>query len=454
MQLDAVSEYELEFDEDQESEFEPIPVEPDRRRIFTSSSDPTVGGLYEDYKSGYLILQPDFQRYFVWDRSKSSRLIESVLLNVPLPVVYLAQESDSRSSVIDGQQRLTSFFHFIDGEFALQGLKVATELNGKRFQDLDRGQQRIIRNYPIRSITILKESDPELRFEIFERLNTGSVALNDQELRNCVYRGPYNHLIKELARDLDFMYLLGMQEPDKRMRDVELVLRFCAFYHATYLNYRPPIRHFLNRDMEKYQFISPEDAQDLRKAFKGSVQIIRSVLDRHAFKRFYRGTATHPDGYWEPKKFNTSLYDILMWGFTRYDKNQVFQHLDSIRESLVVLMSDDAEFIDSIELSTSSIRMVQRRFDKWRSALDHVLGAPHREVRCFSYQLKESLYQQNPTCAICENRIQHIDDAAVDHIRQYWTGGRTIPENARLTHRFCNWSRPRMEDGDAPHQDD
>jgi hypothetical protein len=443
--LDAIVETqdELVLDDDLDSEPVPEPIDTQRRRIFTQAADPNVQGLHEDFRGGYLVLQPDFQRYFVWDKTKSNRLIESVLLNVPLPVVYFAQEADGTSSVIDGQQRLTSFFEYIDGNFELQNLKVMMELNGKRFKDLTKLQQRAIQQCSIRAITILSESDAELRFEIFERLNTGSVALNDQELRNCVYRGAYNGLLRKLAQDPDFMYLLGLSEPEKRMRDVELVLRFAAFYHWTYLKYQPPMRRFLNREMQKYQDITIEEAQELQRAFKNSVQIIRSLLDRNAFKRFYRGTETKPNGIWEPKKFNSSLYDILMWGFTRYEKPQVFLHLDAIREALINLMSDNSDFIEAIELSTSSAKNVNRRFDIWRRELESVMGSPTNEPRIFSSKLKHELFDQDSSCAICGNQILHIDDAAVDHVKQYWTGGRTIKENARLTHRYCNWSRPR-----------
>ena len=253
--MEANLENALDWDVGVDEGEEALIVEPAKRRVFTESADPTVKVLYDDYKSGYLILQPNFQRYFVWDQSKSSRLIESVLMNVPLPVVYLAQEEDGTASVIDGQQRLTSFFQFIDGQFALKNLRVLSELNGRRFANLDRTQQRVIQQCAIRSIKILRESDPELRFEIFERLNTGSVALNDQELRNCVYRGPYNELLKEMSCDHDFMYILGIMEPERRMRDVELVLRFSAFYHSTYLKYQSPMRRFLNRDMESNRLI-------------------------------------------------------------------------------------------------------------------------------------------------------------------------------------------------------
>lgn len=442
---------ELEFEQPLEEEIERVEVPQSRRTVYTEKGDPEVESLYGKYKRGKLVLQPDFQRHFVWDATKSSRLIESALLDIPLPVIYLSEEKDGKEYVIDGQQRLTAFFSFIDGrfpsgrDFALSGLKVFTELNGKPFKQLREEQQEQVRYCKIRTITFRKESEGDLKFEIFERLNTGAVSLNDQELRNCIYRGPYNELLKELAQDTNFMYLLGLKKPDTRMKDVELILRFAAFYHSTYLKYKPPMRRFLNTDMEDFQLISATKATELQSALKNSVAIIRSLLDTHAFKRFYKGDEKNPNGYWEPKKFNASLYDVLMYSFARENKNKVYQNLDSVREALICLMTDDQEFIDSIELSTSSVQAVTKRFDKWRLTLQDIVGIAQKEPRCFSLKLKQELYDNDQTCSICGQRIQKIDDAAIDHIEQYWAGGRTIPENARLTHRYCNWARRRKE---------
>jgi len=169
------------------------------------------------------------------------------------------------------------------------------------------------------------------------------------------------------------------------------------------------------------------------------------LLDNHAFKRFYKGDEKNPNGYWEPKKFNASLYDILMYSFAKEDKNKVYQNLDSIREALIYLMTNDQDFIDAIELSTSSVQAVTKRFDKWRLTLQDIIGIAKKEPRCFSLKLKQELYDNDPTCSICGQRIQNIDDAAIDHIEQYWAGGKTIPENARLTHRYCNLARPRKD---------
>ncbi len=428
------------------------------RKIFTDKGDPEVDSLYRKWKKGKLVLQPEFQRLFVWDSTKASRLIESALLEIPLPIVYITEDKDEKEYIIDGQQRLTSLFSFIDGkfpptseypngkDFKLYGLKIYNDLNGKSFKELGEKLQDKINTFRIRTITFKKESDPLLRYSIFERLNTGAVALNDQELRNCVYRGKYNSLLKELAQDADFRYLLGLKCEEKRMRDVEFVLRFASFYHSTYLNYTAPMRKFLDKDMETYKNISDKDEAELKTAFKNTVTIIRSLLDKHAFKRFYRGTDDkNKNGRWEEKKFNASLYDIMTYTFARADKNKVYQNLDSIKEALIDLMTSDQEFIDSIELSTSSVQAVTKRFDKWRHTVDSIIGIDQKEPRCFTNQLKKELFENNQTCAICGQEIKHIDDSAVDHVKQYWTGGQTIPENARLTHRFCNWSRPRND---------
>lgn len=425
-----------------------------KRKVYTEQGDPEIDSLYRKWKDGDLDIQPDFQRGFVWDITKASRLIESILLDIPLPLIYLSQEKDGREYVIDGQQRLTSFFSYFDGklpdpqlpfgkDFKLTSLNVFTELIGKYFKDLPKELQKKIRYYKIRTITFRKESEQDLKFEVFERLNTGAVSLNDQELRNCIYRGKYNDLLWELSEEKVFPELLGIKKPEKRMRDVELVLRFAAFYHSTYINYKPTIKKFLNNDMEKYRFITEKDASDLRNAFKNTISIIKSLLGQHAFKRFHSGNKSQPNGYWEKKKFNFSLYDILMDSFARIDKNKAMQHLDSIREAYVDLMTSDQQFIDSIELSTSSTQAIHMRFTKWRNALESIFSITQKEPRQFSSQLKDILYKSNPTCALCNQKILGIDDSAVDHIYQYWTGGKTIPENARLTHRYCNNARDR-----------
>ena len=440
----------FETDTDQSNEeFEEISTEP--RKVYSQAVDDRVYNLYRSWKKGNLIVQPDFQRQYVWDAQKATSLIESALLGIPLPVIYLAEEDTKTKSVIDGQQRLTSFFSFLDGsfpdgtEFRLRKMQVFPELKGKTFSQLDEEMKNRIEECPIRTITFLMNSDPKLKFNVFERLNTGAVSLNDQELRNCIYRGPYNDLLKELASDPDFRLILGIEGKERRMQDVELVLRFCAFFNKTYIKYKSPMKNFLNEEMRENRFLTKEKAESIKAAFKKTVSLIKSMRGEKAFRRYNVGTQDKMSGDWEPKKFSASLYDILMFGFAEKDKNLVMRNLDAINEAYIELMSNNKVFCESIERSTSSQQAVNKRFDIWRMTLDSILGEDSKQPRCFSKALKQRLFDTNPTCEICGQEIKTIDDAAIDHIEQYWRGGKTIPENARLVHRYCNCHRNRND---------
>lgn len=447
--LDPDDELQIESEPENGDELE---LATSQREVLTRPSDPQVRALHEKKKRGKLVLQPTFQRLYVWDRKKASRLVESVLLRVPLPIIYLSEEPDGKEYVIDGQQRLTSLFSFIDGvfpdgePFKLTGLTAYKELNKRSFVEIGEEFQDRIQDYSLRTVTLLRQSDPNLKFEIFERLNTGSEPLNDMELRNCIHRGGYNQLLKELASEPEFRALLGLSGPDKRLRDVELVLRFASFFHSTYLQYTPPMKRFFNAEMERWRNINEADATKLRAGFKNALSLVRSLLGtEHAFKRYYPGDKQNPNGRWEGKKFNASLYDVLMGVLWDKDKNQVMAALDTLQEGWIDLLANNLEFNRAIELSTSSQEMVRLRFDLARQWVEKTLQEHRPQPRCFTRELKESLFETNPTCAICGQAISEVDDAAVDHIEQYWRGGKTIPENARLTHRYCNSARPRND---------
>ena len=131
--------------------------------------------------------------------------------------------------------------------------------------------------------------------------------------------------------------------------------------------------------------------------------------------------------------------------FRDKDVNMVMNTKDLIREAIIGLMTSDEKFIESISRSTSSKDMLQYRCEVVERLIKDVLNTTSKQPRCFTLEFKQHLFDNNPTCEICGNRIEHIDDAAVDHIEQYWQGGKTIPENARLTHRYCNNARKRKE---------
>lgn len=442
-----VEEEKLEFEEIEEEQ--PTEILPRERRVYSDKTDRSIFELYRQYQKGNLELRPEFQRLQVWDNRKSSCLIESVLIEVPIPVIYLSEESDGKYSVIDGQQRLNAFFNFLENNLKLRGLTILPDLNGKRYQELLTNLQDKFENATIRIIEIRKESQVDVKFEIFERLNTGAVQLNAQELRNCIYRGGYNELLKDLSEDKDFQFLLGLKAPHHRMQDRELILRFFTFFHNTHLKYTPSMKHFLNKEMERYTNLSYDEEKELRKIFKKSVKLSKTVFGNNAFRRFVSGSDKDPNGYWETRKINKGLFDVIMFGFAMYEENQIVPNSDPIREELLWLMTQDVTFIDTITVTTDRKDKIHTRFDKWLSSLKEIVGIPKTEPRTFTLQYKKQIWESNPTCAICGQKIHVIDDAEIDHIKQYWRGGKTILANARLTHRYCNRSRLLVNKGDS-----
>jgi len=186
------------FPQQVEPEMEILSIPPEKRRLSTETYDFTVSTI-NDYIREHHIIIPKFQRGYVWNRAQASRLIESLIIQCPIPVIFLSQNSDETLSVIDGNQRLNSIKLFLEDDFQLKGLTAYPEIEGFYFSELDPRFQRHILNRTIRCIVILKDTHPQIKFDVFERLNTGSVKLNPQELRHGIYNGSFMDLIEKLT---------------------------------------------------------------------------------------------------------------------------------------------------------------------------------------------------------------------------------------------------------------
>ena len=434
-------------------EFEPIVLEIDEeqasedlniqgtRRLVTEPRDLSIRELFSLEQEGDIQLQPEFQRFYVFDDNKASRLIESALMSVPLPLIYLSEEADAKLSVIDGQQRLTSFIRFLKNEFKLRGLTILNEYNRLSFRDLPDDMQRVLRSSTLRCIVIKRESNPDIKFEIFERLNTGSVKLNDQELRNCIYRGRFNALLRELSEDAEWLRLLGRAKADNRMVDREMILRFLALFLDFNL-YQPPIKRFLNKAMDSRRQMTETQAQQLRDVFRRTVSMVYSVFGDKAFIRYEPGYEGSHNGAWGSEtRLNMALFDAVMTSFALYEPRDIIPNADAVREALIDLMATDRAFSDAITLGTSTKERMLTRTQIWNNRLREVLNNPRSEPRLFTYAFRRQLFQDDPTCSICSQQIVSLDDAAVDHTLPYSLGGSTSPANGRLAHRFCNAAR-------------
>lgn len=403
-----------------------------------------ISDIYSSFNDNELDTTPAFQRGYVWDKIKASKLIESVLLHVPLPLIYTAEEADGSEVVIDGQQRLMTFIGFLKGEFPkderpfrLLKLKILQNLNGKSFADLDQPLKIALRRYGVSIIKIANTTDENVKFEIFERLNTGAVTLSPQELRNCIYRGPLNDLIKDLSVDDSFRRILALQERPQRMVDCEMVLRFFAFNERTHLNFNGKMKSFMNEFMKSNQNISTEKQAEWRSKFILACDNTFTVFGDKAFRRYRSGTAKDQRGSWEGA-INKALFDCTMFWFARYEKRQIVAAKDAIREGAINLMADSQSFIDATTLGTSDIARVKTRFEEFGQVLQRAIKVPARERRLFSSTEKKELFEADPTCAFCGQRIEAIDDAEVDHKKRFADGGQTSATNSQLAHRYCN----------------
>ncbi|MBW2003414.1 MAG: DUF262 domain-containing protein [Deltaproteobacteria bacterium] len=435
----VVASADLDFNERLEEEgFFDIPVAD--RKIITSISEPEIKSLCEKIDKGKLVARADFQRNYIWDTKPKlkSRLIESVLLRVPIPVIYTAEQDDGKELVVDGQQRLLTFYNFTkkDG-FRLKGLRVLKELNGKNYSELGENLQDAIGDYPIRIIKILKESHKDIKFDIFERLNRGSVKLNEQELRNCIYRGSFNDLLKTLVKNKDFQRIQGLKDTHHRMIDAERILRFFAFCDLTERKYKGPLTSFLNNYMESHREISEKQKEDKTATFKKSVELCQTVFGDLAFRRWQLGDDEDANGYREDK-INEGIMDVQMYAFTQYDKRDLVGKATIIKDAFIDLMTKDRAFIESIERGTYDTNRVKLRTEKWFQKLREIVGYPEKDRRLYTFEEKKALFDSSNICHICGNEIAFIDDAHVDHLERYSEGGKTSIKNGKLSHRYCN----------------
>jgi hypothetical protein len=439
--------------DDSEEDGDPVFDGGGSKKIIWGPKDYTVELLHSKKLNGTLDPNPRWQRNYVFDKIKASRLIESVLLDVPLPAVYLAEEADGTLSVIDGQQRLSTFFFFLENkfpvkgkdneftDFPLSGLQILGELNTKHFPDLGKPLQLKINDTPIHVIIIQKDSNEDVKFDIFERLNTGAMKLNEDEIRNSVYRGSYIELLDELAEDKAFDSLIRKPNFKNRMLYRGMILRFFALSEKDIRHYKPSMKQYCNKELRDKRYLIKGKADDYRKRFRLCVDMCRSVFGDNAFRRFSPGKdKNNQDGSWVASRINMALFDVQMCGFALHEQNlnQFLGHWDEIRERMLDLMCNDPEFINAIEMKTSGRDQMNTRFKKWLDVLDSILAGSPPNPRIFLYTIKQQLFTDDPTCKLCGNRIMAIEDAEVDHIIPYSKGGPTTIENAQIAHRYCN----------------
>ncbi len=305
-------------------------------------------------------LEPDFQRLRnIWTFKQKSRLIESLLLRIPLPAFYVAADASDNWNVVDGIQRISTIYDYVRGEFALSNLEYLLNLTGKKFNDLSRPMQRRIGETSL-VINIIKPGTPEeVMFNIFSRINTGGMALNNQEIRHALHKGLARDYLRELAETEEFLTATDNTVNTKRMNDRECVLRFLAFYIETWKKYDAgDLDSHLRQTMNKVNNMSDAERHSTMEDFKKAMRAATAIFGTYAFRKQYQSASPR-------NPINKALFETWSVHLARCSDGEIetlTANRDSLSSAFIELINDDLLFDDAISYSTSHRRHIMKRF--------------------------------------------------------------------------------------------
>ena len=335
--------------------------------VFVRTESRSVNEVVSRIVNERYILDPDFQRDFVWPIVKQSKLIESCVMRIPLPVFYVAEAPDGRIIVVDGLQRLTTFVRFLRNQFKLSGLSRNTSTNhlleGRSFSDLPINLQERVLDTQL-TMYILDAKAPErARLDIFERVNSGE-PLTRQQMRNALYNGPATQWLKYAAENDNFRSATGQSLNAKTMRDREAINRFCAFKIIGWRNYLTgDMDSFLAEGLKKLSQFSKDTRSELFSVFEQAMVINRELFKDHAFRK-----SLASDSYGNRSVINISLFEVCSVAITDYPYRDLHQRASMVKSAIVDLLRNE-EFIRSITYSTNSTASVHKRFRLMESSL-------------------------------------------------------------------------------------
>ncbi|MGL5825088.1 MAG: DUF262 domain-containing protein [Nocardioides sp.] len=345
----------------------------DPRRIEVVTKGMTVDLLLKRLSQGELTLQPDFQRSTVWNRDAQSRLIESMLIRLPLPLFYFDASNDDNWLTVDGLQRLTAIKQFVvDDAYVLQNLEFLEDFEGRSYAELPRAFQRRIEETEIQVSLIQAGTPDDVKFNLFKRINTGGMPLSPQEIRHALNQGQATVLLKELATSDPFLKATSGGVAPRRMGDRELALRFLAFYRVGSSGYASKdLDLFLHTEMKSLNKAGPADVELLRERFFDSMELAHEILGRHAFRKVFSVDQE------SRSPVNKALFDAWSVGFARLTKKERAtaraRALD-IFAGYVRLIAKDDDFLSAISQGTGQPTKVFLRLDRVQKLLADVVA--------------------------------------------------------------------------------
>lgn len=348
------------------------PFDPELIDVKTRSGF-TIKLLATRLENSEIDLVPDFQRRAgIWDRVRKSRLIESLLLRIPLPVFYIAEKPDESWAVVDGLQRITTLKEFIvDETLSLNGLEFLTNHNGAKFGDLSRQMQRRIEETELTLHVIQPNTPPKVMFNIFKRINTGGMPLSSQEIRHALFQGRSTKLLARLAASAVFKNSTNSSINDERMADRECILRFFAFFVNDPQKYQAQdLDNFLTATMRQINGWGDSEEKKLVTAFNKGVAAAHRIFGRNAFRKYYGDR----DRLLPVNKALFEVWVVHLANTPPRDIKRLEAESDEVLRRFSELCSDDEDFSRSISASTGDPRNVRYRFKAIKNLISGVLG--------------------------------------------------------------------------------
>lgn len=351
--------------EDEPEDKEHLGVPKEKRYLNTASYDYSVDYLYS-LMSGdnpKIVLEVPFQRNQVWKDDRSSQLIESIIMNVPIPPLYFAEEEDGKWLVVDGLQRLTAIKTYFENEYKLKDLEIISELDDLKYKDLPTKPKDLLKDGLLRINVIKKDSHPDIKYDIFMRLNKGSVSLNTQELRNCLYRGSLNDMLKNIVNNEEILTAFRQKKPHNRFLDIEFIVRFLALDenlivdddgNASITNYGS-LKSFLNDYMEKNKELKANSLKEIEEKIITTYQKVNSILADNYGLKLPNSKST---------LINKAYADCIFLSFSRIPADKLIAKKSEIlteRDRIVSL----PEFQESVLRRTTDHENIKTRLSIW-----------------------------------------------------------------------------------------
>ena len=371
----------LEYEDQIENEDDISPLWKDKiDEAVISGSDWTTETILRQIDKGNIILDPSFQRRSAWRTPRKSKFIESLILGLPIPQIVLAQSIENRGKyiVLDGKQRLMSIKGFTEpdnnGQFKqlkLKDLEIREDLNGKSFRDLTsdilyENDVSNFENQTIRTVIIKNWPNEDFLYNVFLRLNTGSVQLSPQELRQALHPGEFvQFAAKESETFKPLRDIFNSNEPDFRMRDAELLVRYFSFKYYIQ-EYSGNLKYFLDRTCEDLNAKWPRVVDQLQtdlKEFEKAHDYLKEIFSSNIYKKYTS------DGY--EKRFNRAIFDVFVYYFSS-PKVRESTDKTKLKDMYQMLCTNNLDFLKSVEVTTKSIGATQNRLDHFGKELNKI----------------------------------------------------------------------------------